>query len=67
MKILFFLKIIKILNYKKVQFIVVFFVTIVFIAAPFIFSFEGLDTYYYWVIGIIVFIVVSMHKSEIAV
>lgn len=43
-----------------------FLVSIVFIAAPFIFSFEGVDSYYYWIIGITVLFVVGMHKQEVA-
>ena len=46
--------------------IVDFLVAIVFILAPFIFSFEGLDAYYYWVIGATVLLVVSLHKGEVA-
>ncbi len=44
--------------------IVDFIVAIVFILAPFIFSFEGIDAYYYWINGIAVLSVVSLHKSE---
>ena len=44
-----------------------FLVAIVFILAPFIFSFEGIDAYYYWINGIAVLVVVSLHKSEVAV
>lgn len=43
-----------------------FLVAIVFIAAPFIFSFEGIDAYYYWINGIAVLTVVSLHKKEMA-
>jgi len=39
-------------------------VAIVFILAPFILSFEGLDAYYYWIIGATVLIVVGLHKPE---
>ncbi|MCB0489678.1 MAG: hypothetical protein KDC99_14450 [Cyclobacteriaceae bacterium] len=39
-------------------------VGIVFVAAPFVFSFEGLDAYYYWVNGVAVLTVVSLHKPE---
>ncbi len=46
--------------------IVDFLVAVVFILAPFIFSFEGLDAYYYWVIGATVLLVVSLHKGEVA-
>jgi len=48
----------------KFHLIVDFLVAIVFIAAPFILSFEGLDAYYYWVIGATVLLVVGMHKPE---
>jgi len=47
--------------------IVNFIVAMVFIIAPFIFSFEGIDAFYYWINGIAVLIVVSLHKQEIAV
>jgi len=47
--------------------IVDFLVAIVFILAPFILHFESLDAYYYWVNGIAVLIVVSLHKPEVAV
>ena len=46
--------------------IVDFAVALVFIAAPFIFSFEGLDAYYYWINGAAVLIVVGLHKPEAA-
>lgn len=42
-------------------------VAIVFILAPFVFGFEGMDAYYYWINGIAVLTVVSLHKSETAV
>lgn len=42
-------------------------VAVVFILAPFIFSFKGLDTYYYWINGVAVLTVVSLHKPEVAV
>ena len=51
----------------KIHLIVDFLVAIVFILAPFIFSFEGLDAYYYWINGVAVLIVVSLHKPEVAV
>ena len=35
-----------------------------FVLAPFILSFEGLDAYYYWINGIAVLTVVSLHKPE---
>ncbi len=40
-------------------------VAIVFIAVPFVFSFKGIDAYYYWVNGVAVLSVVSMHKPEL--
>jgi len=39
-------------------------VGVVFVAAPFLLGFEGLDSYYYWTIGATVLIVVSLHKPE---
>lgn len=42
-------------------------VGIVFVAAPFVFSFEGMDAYYYWINGGAVLTVVSLHKPEVAV
>lgn len=51
----------------KFHLIVDFLVAIVFILAPFIFSFEGIDAYFYWINGIAVLIVVSLHKPELAV
>ncbi|WP_109301445.1 hypothetical protein [Aquimarina sp. AU474] len=42
-----------------------FLVAVVFLIAPFIFSFEGIDAYYYWINGAAVFIVVSLHKPEV--
>ncbi|WP_339815751.1 hypothetical protein [uncultured Imperialibacter sp.] len=39
-------------------------VGVVFTLAPFIFSFKGLDTYYYLVNGLAVLTVVSLHKPE---
>lgn len=43
-----------------------FLVGVVFVLAPFIFSFEGIDAYYYWLNGAAVLSVVSMHKPEVA-
>lgn len=54
----------KVIPYKF-HLIVDFMVAIVFILAPFVLSFEGIDAYYYWINGIAVFIVVSLHKSEL--
>jgi len=58
--------IIKVLSYK-LHLVVDFLVAIVFIAAPFILSFEGLDAIYYWVNGAAVLTVVSLHKPDSAV
>ncbi len=55
--------VIKVIPYK-IHLIVDFMVAIVFIVAPFIFSFKGLDAYFYWLNGVTVLIVVSLHKSE---
>lgn len=41
-------------------------VGIAFVIAPFAFSFQGLDAYYYWINGVAVLAVVSLHKPEIA-
>jgi hypothetical protein len=57
---------IKVLSYK-LHLTVDFLVALVFIAAPFILSFEGMDAYYYWANGIAVLAVVSLHKPEVAV
>lgn len=46
----------------KFHLIVDFLVAIIFILAPFVFSFEGIDANFYWINGIAVFIVVSLHK-----
>lgn len=43
-----------------------FLVGLTFLLAPFIFSFEGMDAYYYWINGAAVLFVVSMHKPELA-
>ena len=42
-------------------------VGVVFIIAPFIFPFEGIDAYYYWINGGSVLTVVSLHKSDVAI
>jgi hypothetical protein len=54
----------KVISYK-LHLAVDFIVAIVFIVAPFIFSFEGIDAYYYWINGIAVLIVVSLHQPEV--
>ncbi len=51
----------------RIHLIVDFLVAVVFIIVPFIFSFEGIDAYYYWINGAAVLSVVSMHKPEMAV
>lgn len=56
----------KVISYK-LHLIVDFAVAIVFILAPFIFAFEGIDAMYYWINGAAVLIVVSLHKPEVAV
>ena len=60
------LGIIKVLSYK-LHLTIDFLVAIVFIIAPFVFSFQGIDAYYYWINGIAVLAVVSLHKSELSV
>lgn len=60
------LGVIKIIPYR-IHLLVDGLVAVVFILAPFIFSFKGLDAYYYWINGIAVLIVVSLHKPEVAV
>ncbi len=56
----------RIVSYKM-HLIVDFLVAVVFIIAPFVFSFKGIDAYYYWVNGAAVLTVVSLHKSEVTV
>lgn len=48
----------------KFHLLVDFVVAVVFIIAPFILSFKGIDAYYYWINGIAVITVVTLHKSE---
>ncbi len=55
--------VIKVISYK-LHLIVDFLVAVVFLIAPFIFSFEGMDAIYYWINGAAVLFVVSMHKPE---
>jgi len=57
------LGVVRVISYRM-HLTVDFLVAIVFIAAPFIFSFEGIDAYYYWIIGATVFVVVGLHKAE---
>lgn len=56
----------KVISYKM-HLAVDFIVALVFMGAPFIFSFEGIDAYYYWINGIAVLSVVGMHKPETVV
>ncbi len=60
------LGVVKVIPYRF-HLIVDFLVAVVFILAPFMFSFEGIDAYYYWINGIAVLIVVSLHKPEVAI
>ena len=39
-------------------------VGVAFIAAPFVLGFTGLDAAYYWVIGVTVLAVVSLHSPQ---
>ncbi len=55
--------IVKVISYK-VHLIVDFSVAILFLLAPFVFSFEGLDAYFYWINGVAVLLVVGLHKNE---
>lgn len=57
------LGVLKVIPYK-IHLIVDFTVAIVFIISPFIFSFKGIDMYYYLANGIAVLAVVSLHKSS---
>jgi hypothetical protein len=50
----------------RIHLIVDFLVAVVFLLAPIIFSFEGIDAYYYWANGTAVLLVVGMHKPETA-
>jgi len=59
------LGLIKVIPYK-IHLLVDFLVGLLFVLAPFIFSFEGMDAYYYWINGAAVLFVVAMHKSEVA-
>ncbi len=51
----------RVISYKW-HLIVDFTVAILFLVAPFVFSFEGIDAYYYWINGAAVITVVSLHK-----
>ncbi len=54
----------RIISYK-LHLLVDLIVGIVFLTAPFIFSFEGIDAYFYWINGAAVLTVVSLHKPEV--
>lgn len=56
----------KVISYK-IHLAVDFIVAIVFIIAPFVFSFEAIDAYYYWINGIAVLTLVSLHKQEVVI
>lgn len=60
------LGVVRIIPYKG-HLIVDFLVGIVFVIAPFAFSFEGIDAIYYWLNGGAVLTVVSLHKPEEAI
>lgn len=47
----------------KMHLVVDFLVAVAFILAPFILSMKGLDSYYFWVNGAAVLLVVGMHKA----
>ena len=51
----------------KVHLIVDAIVGIVFVVAPFVFSFKGIDANYYWILGATVLAVVSLNKPEVAI
>ncbi|WP_299891957.1 hypothetical protein [uncultured Lacinutrix sp.] len=57
------LGVVPVISYKM-HLVVDFLVAVIFILAPFIFSFKGIDAYYYWVNGFAVLSVVSLHKPE---
>lgn len=60
-----FLGVVRILPYSF-HLAVDFIVAIVFLLAPFLFGFSGLDAWFYWLNGLAVIIVVSLHKPETA-
>lgn len=53
----------KVISYEN-HLIIDFVIALVFIVSPFIFSFEGLDVYYYWTSGITFLTVVGLQKLE---
>lgn len=54
---------VRVIDYK-IHLAIDFIVGLVFVLAPFILSFEGLDAYYYWLNGAAVLMVVGLHKAE---
>jgi len=48
----------------KIHLAVDFMVAVLFIAAPFVFGFKGIDAFYYWINGGAVLLVVALHKPE---
>ncbi len=58
------LGVIRVISYKM-HLTVDFIVGLTFVLAPFIFSFEGLDAYFYWINGAAVLSVVSMHRPAV--
>lgn len=60
------LGVLRIIPYRG-HLLVDFLVGLVFVIAPFVFAFEGIDAIYYWVNGGAVLTVVSLHKPEAAV
>jgi len=57
------LGILKVLSYK-LHLTVDFLVGIVFVLAPFILGFKGIDLFFYLINGITILLVVSLHKGE---
>lgn len=57
------LGLVRVLPYK-LHLTVDFLVGVVFVLAPFILGFAGLEAAYYWVIGATVLVVVGLHKGE---
>lgn len=51
----------------KLHLMVDFAVAVVFLFAPFVFGFEGIDALFYWINGAAVLTVVSLHKPELEV
>jgi hypothetical protein len=57
------LGVVRVLSYKF-HLSVDFLVGVVFVLAPFVLGFTGLDALYYWVLGGTVLVVVGLHKPE---